>query len=180
MALSTFTLLCNHCPHPSLEDAGLLGPSPLALEAASEVCINVLLTIRVLRGDGLISHTEYLPEPGVELWCVLRNTRIGLPSSPSLTVVFGFFFPPFSSTLCCCPGVILLLLDKLRKMKWEQMWRLTAERELMGMLSTSLADQVSGPLRRHGDSQAAWCSVCDLQVAGSALFFQLSWDCSPG
>uniref|UniRef100_A0A8C0RDT4 LARGE xylosyl- and glucuronyltransferase 1 n=1 Tax=Canis lupus familiaris TaxID=9615 RepID=A0A8C0RDT4_CANLF len=39
-------------------------------------------------------------------------------------------------------GVILLLLDKLRKMKWEQMWRLTAERELMGMLSTSLADQV--------------------------------------
>jgi len=37
--------------------------------------------------------------------------------------------------------VILLLLDKLRKMKWEQMWRLTAERELMGMLSTSLADQ---------------------------------------
>lgn len=93
MALSTFTLLCNHCPHPSLEDAGLLGPSPLALEAASEVCINVLLTIRVLRGDGLISHTEYLPEPGVELWCVLRNTRIGLPSSPSLTVIFFFFFP---------------------------------------------------------------------------------------
>ncbi|CAI5786117.1 LARGE xylosyl- and glucuronyltransferase 1 isoform X1 [Podarcis lilfordi] len=38
-------------------------------------------------------------------------------------------------------GVILLLLDKLRKMKWEQMWRLTAERELMSMLSTSLADQ---------------------------------------
>ncbi|KAJ7397610.1 hypothetical protein BTVI_133885 [Pitangus sulphuratus] len=37
--------------------------------------------------------------------------------------------------------VILLLLDKLRKMKWEQMWRLTAERELMSMLSTSLADQ---------------------------------------
>lgn len=37
----------------------------------------------------------------------------------------------------------MLLLDKLRKMKWEQMWRLTAERELMGMLSTSLADQVS-------------------------------------
>lgn len=45
-------------------------------------------------------------------------------------------------------GVILLLLDKLRKMKWEQMWRLTAERELMGMLSTSLADQVSGQVGR--------------------------------
>ncbi|KTF79035.1 hypothetical protein cypCar_00031380 [Cyprinus carpio] len=38
-------------------------------------------------------------------------------------------------------GVILLLLDRLRKLKWEQMWRLTAERELMSMLSTSLADQ---------------------------------------
>ncbi|KAG2469133.1 LARG1 glucuronyltransferase, partial [Polypterus senegalus] len=41
--------------------------------------------------------------------------------------------------LICC--VILLLLDRLRKLKWEQMWRLTAERELMSMLSTSLADQ---------------------------------------
>lgn len=38
-------------------------------------------------------------------------------------------------------GVILLYLDRLRKMGWEQMWRLTAERELMSMLSTSLADQ---------------------------------------
>ncbi|KAM4721614.1 xylosyl- and glucuronyltransferase LARGE2 [Rhinophrynus dorsalis] len=38
-------------------------------------------------------------------------------------------------------GVILLLLDKLRMIGWEEMWRLTAERELMNMLSTSLADQ---------------------------------------
>ncbi|XP_077178412.1 xylosyl- and glucuronyltransferase LARGE2 [Paroedura picta] len=38
-------------------------------------------------------------------------------------------------------GVILLLLDRLRKIGWEQIWRLTAERELMSMLSTSLADQ---------------------------------------
>nr|XP_032805235.1 LARGE xylosyl- and glucuronyltransferase 1-like [Petromyzon marinus]XP_032805236.1 LARGE xylosyl- and glucuronyltransferase 1-like [Petromyzon marinus]XP_032805237.1 LARGE xylosyl- and glucuronyltransferase 1-like [Petromyzon marinus]XP_032805239.1 LARGE xylosyl- and glucuronyltransferase 1-like [Petromyzon marinus] len=38
-------------------------------------------------------------------------------------------------------GVILLLFERLRQMKWDQMWRLTAERELMGMLSTSLADQ---------------------------------------
>ncbi|KAL8169636.1 UNVERIFIED_CONTAM: LARGE xylosyl- and glucuronyltransferase 2 [Gekko kuhli] len=38
-------------------------------------------------------------------------------------------------------GVILLLLDRLRRIGWEQMWRLTAERELMSMLSTSLADQ---------------------------------------
>lgn len=39
-------------------------------------------------------------------------------------------------------GVILLYLERLRKLGWEQMWRLTAERELMSMLSTSLADQV--------------------------------------
>lgn len=39
-------------------------------------------------------------------------------------------------------GVILLYLERLRKIGWEQMWRLTAERELMSMLSTSLADQV--------------------------------------
>lgn len=40
------------------------------------------------------------------------------------------------------PGVILLYLERLRRIGWEQMWRLTAERELMSMLSTSLADQV--------------------------------------
>ncbi|CAL8364554.1 xylosyl- and glucuronyltransferase LARGE2s isoform X2 [Gadus morhua] len=38
-------------------------------------------------------------------------------------------------------GVILLYLERLRRLRWEQMWRLTAERELMSMLSTSLADQ---------------------------------------
>uniref|UniRef100_A0A8C5WGS3 Xylosyl- and glucuronyltransferase LARGE2s n=1 Tax=Leptobrachium leishanense TaxID=445787 RepID=A0A8C5WGS3_9ANUR len=38
-------------------------------------------------------------------------------------------------------GVILLLLDRLRAIGWEEMWRVTAERELMSMLSTSLADQ---------------------------------------
>uniref|UniRef100_A0A8C2GWY2 LARGE xylosyl- and glucuronyltransferase 2 n=1 Tax=Cyprinus carpio TaxID=7962 RepID=A0A8C2GWY2_CYPCA len=31
--------------------------------------------------------------------------------------------------------------NRLRRISWEQMWRLTAERELMSMLSTSLADQ---------------------------------------
>lgn len=39
-------------------------------------------------------------------------------------------------------GVILLHLERLRRLGWEQLWRLTAERELMSMLSTSLADQV--------------------------------------
>lgn len=74
--------------------------------------------------------------------CVHFQTVDSVCLALRLTVAFP------SSILCCCPGVILLLLDKLRKMKWEQMWRLTAERELMGMLSTSLADQVSGQPRR--------------------------------
>ena len=40
-------------------------------------------------------------------------------------------------------GVILLDLEKLRRINWMQTWRLIAERELMSMLSTALADQVS-------------------------------------
>ncbi|XP_077868932.1 xylosyl- and glucuronyltransferase LARGE1 [Saccoglossus kowalevskii] len=50
-------------------------------------------------------------------------------------------------------GVILLDVKKLRKMKWMQMWRLTAERELMSMLSTSLADQdiFNAVIKQHPD-----------------------------
>lgn len=47
-----------------------------------------------------------------------------------------------SLVLLCLTGVILLYLERLRSLGWEQMWRLTAEKELMSMLSTSLADQV--------------------------------------
>lgn len=39
-------------------------------------------------------------------------------------------------------GVILLDLQKLRDLKWMQMWLLTAEKELMSQFSTALADQV--------------------------------------
>lgn len=39
--------------------------------------------------------------------------------------------------------MILLLLERLRHLGWEQLWRVTAEQELMNMLSTSLADQAS-------------------------------------
>lgn len=49
-------------------------------------------------------------------------------------------------------GVILLYLERLRRIGWEQMWRLTAERELMSMLSTSLADQVKGHLQPAEDA----------------------------
>nr|XP_039326555.1 LARGE xylosyl- and glucuronyltransferase 2 isoform X3 [Saimiri boliviensis boliviensis] len=38
-------------------------------------------------------------------------------------------------------GVILLRLDRLRQAGWEQMWKLTARRELLTLPATSLADQ---------------------------------------
>ncbi|XP_029063591.1 LARGE xylosyl- and glucuronyltransferase 2 isoform X7 [Monodon monoceros] len=38
-------------------------------------------------------------------------------------------------------GVILLRLDRLRQAGWEQMWKLTATRELLTLPATSLADQ---------------------------------------
>ncbi|RXM28868.1 Glycosyltransferase-like protein LARGE2 [Acipenser ruthenus] len=57
-------------------------------------------------------------------------------------------------------GVILLLLERLRRIGWEQMWRLTAERELMSMLSTSLADQLSD----HTRSEQCYTEVSDLKV----------------
>lgn len=88
-----------------------------------------------------------------------------------LPVVFSLCF-----ILYCCPGVILLLLDKLRKMKWEQMWRLTAERELMGMLSTSLADQVSHQPKRYGYSQAPGVLLLKLAWGWVYIIFPaLAW-----
>ncbi len=38
-------------------------------------------------------------------------------------------------------GVILMRLDRLRALGWQQTWRLIAEKELVTMLSTALADQ---------------------------------------
>ncbi|XP_077902251.1 xylosyl- and glucuronyltransferase LARGE2 isoform X4 [Ictidomys tridecemlineatus] len=38
-------------------------------------------------------------------------------------------------------GVILLWLDRLRQVGWEQIWTLTAQRELLTLAATSLADQ---------------------------------------
>jgi lipopolysaccharide biosynthesis glycosyltransferase len=38
-------------------------------------------------------------------------------------------------------GVILLQLQRLRELGWGQLWRLIAEKDLITMLATSLADQ---------------------------------------
>ncbi|PVD33722.1 hypothetical protein C0Q70_04982 [Pomacea canaliculata] len=48
-------------------------------------------------------------------------------------------------------GVILLDLKMLRELSWMQMWRLIAEKELMSMLATSLADQdiFNAVLKQH-------------------------------
>ncbi|XP_013774124.1 LARGE xylosyl- and glucuronyltransferase 1-like [Limulus polyphemus] len=48
-------------------------------------------------------------------------------------------------------GVILLHLQRLREISWMQMWRLIAEKELLSMLSTSLADQdiINAVLKQH-------------------------------
>ncbi|XP_076311862.1 xylosyl- and glucuronyltransferase LARGE2s-like isoform X2 [Tachypleus tridentatus] len=48
-------------------------------------------------------------------------------------------------------GVILLHLQRLREFSWMQMWRLTAEKELLSMLATSLADQdiINAVLKQH-------------------------------
>lgn len=65
-------------------------------------------------------------------------------------------------------GVILLYLERLRRIGWEQTWRLTAEKELMNMLSTSLADQV-GEFSHAGRCQAlaSW----DKRLASPCFFF---------
>lgn len=54
-------------------------------------------------------------------------------------------------------GVILLQLDRLRQAGWEQMWKLTAKRELLTLPATSLADQVWGPWRAVGVGSGPRC-----------------------
>ncbi|XP_065835196.1 xylosyl- and glucuronyltransferase LARGE2s-like [Oscarella lobularis] len=48
-------------------------------------------------------------------------------------------------------GVMLFDLVKMRELHWDQKWRLVAEKELMSMLSTQLADQdiINAVLRAH-------------------------------
>lgn len=52
-------------------------------------------------------------------------------------------------------GVILLWLDRLQQIGWEQMWKLTAKRELLTLTATSLADQV-------------WRNLCGSRIEGQA------------
>uniref|UniRef100_A0A3B4ADZ1 LARGE xylosyl- and glucuronyltransferase 1 n=1 Tax=Periophthalmus magnuspinnatus TaxID=409849 RepID=A0A3B4ADZ1_9GOBI len=103
-------------------------------------------------GDELKSEVSWIPNKhysGIyELWAVFHKFRgqqvLGLVENQSDWYLGNLWknhrpWPALGRGFNT--GVILLLLDRLRKLRWEQMWRLTAERELMGMLSTSLADQ---------------------------------------
>lgn len=51
-------------------------------------------------------------------------------------------------------GVILLWLDRLQQTGWEQMWKVTAKRELLTLMATSLADQVWGICGNRTEGQA--------------------------
>lgn len=93
-----------------------------------------------VRQEGLVGMRWLLQHPGI-VWVGMSQglKACGLLCSSSVVAGCSLGEPVSSSRH---PGVILLLLDRLRRLSWEQMWRLTAERELMSMLSTSLADQV--------------------------------------
>lgn len=72
-------------------------------------------------------------------------------------------------------GVILLYLERLRRIGWEQMWRLTAERELMSMLSTSLADQVSDVANALKYVSLVWWHKTKGQRSPNMKIFYGSW-----
>lgn len=72
-------------------------------------------------------------------------------------------------------GVILLYLERLRRIGWEQMWRLTAERELMSMLSTSLADQVSDVANTLKYVSLVWWHKTKGQRSPNMKIFYGSW-----
>lgn len=69
---------------------------------------------------------------------------------------------------------MLFDLVKMRELHWDQKWRLVAEKELMSMLSTQLADQVRTRRRRSHDKLFASISLGHHQrrteSASDALF----------
>lgn len=94
MAFGAFTLLGSHQQRPSPGSAGLLCPSHLVLGTASEVCVNVLHTMRIFQRDCLTSHPEYPAEPGVNPYVFISKTRRQACLAVSLTVVFFPLFHP--------------------------------------------------------------------------------------
>lgn len=88
-------MLYDHHHHLSPGSARLLCPSHLVPAAASEICVNILHTVRIFQRDYLTSHTKYLAEPGEPRHVHLQNTWSGVPGSLS----YRFFFPLFHPML---------------------------------------------------------------------------------
>ncbi|EEC01859.1 conserved hypothetical protein, partial [Ixodes scapularis] len=97
-----------------------------------------------------------------ELWRIFhRFTAKQVPPSfqilPHNTFLTRDQIPPIGRRLSqgrgFNTGVILLQLQKLRERNWMQMWRLIAEKELISMWFTSLADQdiFNAMLKQHTD-----------------------------
>ncbi|XP_031229444.1 LARGE xylosyl- and glucuronyltransferase 2 isoform X3 [Mastomys coucha] len=68
-------------------------------------------------------------------------------------------------------GVILLWLDRLQQTGWEQMWKLTAKRELHTLTATSLADQdiFNAVLKEHPNLVHPLPCVWNVQLSDHTL-----------
>ncbi|XP_052582515.1 xylosyl- and glucuronyltransferase LARGE2 isoform X6 [Peromyscus californicus insignis] len=68
-------------------------------------------------------------------------------------------------------GVILLWLDRLRQTGWEQMWTLTAKRELLTLMATSLADQdvFNAVIKEHPELVHPLPCVWNVQLSDHTL-----------
>ncbi|XP_028634393.1 LARGE xylosyl- and glucuronyltransferase 2 isoform X3 [Grammomys surdaster] len=68
-------------------------------------------------------------------------------------------------------GVILLWLDRLQQTDWEQMWKLTAKRELLSLTATSLADQdiFNAVIKEHPELVHPLPCVWNVQLSDHTL-----------
>nr|XP_038960831.1 xylosyl- and glucuronyltransferase LARGE2 isoform X5 [Rattus norvegicus] len=68
-------------------------------------------------------------------------------------------------------GVILLWLDRLQQIGWEQMWKLTAKRELLTLTATSLADQdiFNAVIKEHPELVHPLPCVWNVQLSDHTL-----------
>lgn len=87
-------MLYDHHHHPSPGSARLLCPSHLFPAAASEICVNILHTVRIFQRDYLTSHTKYLAEPGVNPGVFVSKTHGQACLAHSLTCGFFPLFHP--------------------------------------------------------------------------------------
>ncbi|XP_021495015.1 xylosyl- and glucuronyltransferase LARGE2 isoform X2 [Meriones unguiculatus] len=68
-------------------------------------------------------------------------------------------------------GVILMRLDRLQQIGWEEMWKLTARRELLTLMATSLADQdiFNAVIKEHPELVRPLPCVWNVQLSDHTL-----------